>query len=312
MTAQKTAVLLLAHGSPDSPEQVPEFMKSITGGRPVQDAVIEEVRHRYALIGRSPLTELTKKQAEALQRTLPVPVYLGMRNWKPFIADVVKEMMASGVDQVLAICLAPQNSSTSTGLYRKALMAEMKPDIQVQFIESWHDHPQLTQAFAEKLQPAWHRASEVLGRPAPVIFTAHSVPTRTIQAGDPYEQQAKETARLVAEKIPGLTPELKQFAFQSQGMSGGPWLGPTVESAILDFKKQGHKGVVVAPIGFVCDHVEILYDIDIAFRQFATDEGMKLWRPESLNDSPTFISALATLASSGLGVAAVGAISPAQ
>jgi ferrochelatase len=312
MTAQKTAVLLLAHGSPDSPEQVPEFMKSITGGRPVPDAVIEEVRHRYALIGRSPLTELTKKQAEALQRTLPVPVYLGMRNWKPFIADVVKEMMASGVDQVLAICLAPQNSSTSTGLYRKALMAEMKPDIQVQFIESWHDHPQLTQAFAEKLQPAWHRASEVLGRPAPVIFTAHSVPTRTIQAGDPYEQQAKETARLVAEKIPGLTPELKQFAFQSQGMSGGPWLGPTVESAILDFKKQGHKGVVVAPIGFVCDHVEILYDIDIAFRQFATDEGMKLWRPESLNDSPTFISALATLASSGLGVAAVGAISPAQ
>ncbi|HWG49962.1 MAG TPA: ferrochelatase, partial [Candidatus Acidoferrales bacterium] len=286
MTAQKTAVLLLAHGSPDSPEQVPEFMKSITGGRPVPDAVIEEVRHRYALIGRSPLTELTKKQAEALQRTLPVPVYLGMRNWKPFIADVVKEMMASGVDQVLAICLAPQNSSTSTGLYRKALMAEMKPDIQVQFIESWHDHPQLTQAFAEKLQPAWHRASEVLGRPAPVIFTAHSVPTRTIQAGDPYEQQAKETARLVAEKIPGLTPELKQFAFQSQGMSGGPWLGPTVESAILDFKKQGHKGVVVAPIGFVCDHVEILYDIDIAFRQFATDEGMKLWRPESLNDSP--------------------------
>ena len=312
MTAQKTAVLLLAHGSPDSPEQVPEFMKSITGGRPVPDAVIEEVRHRYALIGRSPLTELTKKQAEALQRTLPVPVYLGMRNWKPFIADVVKEMMASGVDQVLAICLAPQNSSTSTGLYRKALMAEMKPDIQVQFIESWHDHPQLTQAFAEKLQPAWHRASEVLGRPAPVIFTAHSVPTRTIQAGDPYEQQAKETARLVAEKIPGLTPEVKQFAFQSQGMSGGPWLGPTVESAILDFKKQGHKGVVVAPIGFVCDHVEILYDIDIAFRQFATDEGMKLWRPESLNDSPTFISALATLASSGLGVAAVGAISPAQ
>ena len=135
MSAQKTAVLLLAHGSPDSPDQVPEFMKSITGGRPVPDAVIEEVRHRYALIGRSPLTELTRKQAEALQRMVAFPVYLGMRNWKPFIADAVKEMMASGVDQVLGICLAPQNSSTSTGLYRKALMAEMKPDIQVQFIE---------------------------------------------------------------------------------------------------------------------------------------------------------------------------------
>jgi ferrochelatase len=311
MSAQKTAVLLLAHGSPDSPDQVPEFMKSITGGRPVPDAVIEEVRHRYALIGRSPLTELTRKQAEALQRMLAFPVYLGMRNWKPFIADAVKEMMASGVDQVLAICLAPQNSSTSTGLYRKALMAEMKPDIQVQFIESWHDQPGLIQAFAEKLEPAWHRASEALGRSAPVIFTAHSVPTRTIQAGDPYEQQAKETARLVGEKISGLTAELQQFAFQSQGMSGGPWLGPTVESAILELKRQGHKGVVVAPIGFVCDHVEILYDIDIAFRQFATDEGMKLWRPESLNDSPKFISALANLVSSRLGVAA-GALSPAQ
>jgi ferrochelatase len=309
MSSQKAAVLLLAHGSPDSPDQIPEFMNCITGGRPVPDAVIEEVRHRYTLIGKSPLTELTRKQAEGLQKLLSVPVYLGMRNWKPFIADVVKEMMANCIEQVLAICLAPQNSSTSTGLYRKALMAEMKPEVPVEFIEAWHDHPGLIQAFAERLEPVWQRASEALGRPAPVIFTAHSVPTRTIQAGDPYEQQAKETARLVSEKISGLTSELNQFAFQSQGMSGGPWLGPTVESAILEFKKQGHKGVVIAPIGFVCDHVEILYDIDIAFRQFATGEGMKLWRPESLNDSPTFISALANLASSRLGVAA-GALSP--
>ncbi|HKT50876.1 MAG TPA: ferrochelatase, partial [Candidatus Angelobacter sp.] len=231
MSSQKAAVLLLAHGSPDSPDQIPEFMKSITGGRPVPETVIEEVRHRYTLIGKSPLTELTRKQAEGLQKLLSVPVYLGMRNWKPFIADVVQEMMANGVEQVLAVCLAPQNSSTSTGLYRKAMMAEMKPEITVEFIESWHDHPGLIYAFAERLQPAWRRASEALGRPAAVIFTAHSVPTRTIQAGDPYEQQAKETARLVAEQIPGVTNDLRQFAFQSQGMSGGPWLGPTVESA---------------------------------------------------------------------------------
>lgn len=311
MSSQKAAVLLLAHGSPDSPDQIPEFMKSITGGRPVPEAVIEEVRHRYTLIGKSPLTELTRKQAEGLQKLVSFPVYLGMRNWRPFIADTVKEMMANGVEQVLAICLAPQNSSTSTGLYRRALMAEMNPEITVEFIESWHDHPGLIQAFAERLEPAWRRASEALGRPAPVIFTAHSVPTRTIQAGDPYEQQAKETARLVGEQIPGLTNDLRQFAFQSQGMSGGPWLGPTVESAILECKKQGHKSVVIAPIGFVCDHVEILYDIDIGFRQFATDEGMKLWRPESLNDSPTLIAALASLASSRLGVAA-GALSPSR
>jgi protoporphyrin/coproporphyrin ferrochelatase len=309
MSAHKTAVLLLAHGSPDSPDQIPEFMKCITGGRPVPDAVIEEVRHRYSLIGKSPLTELTRKQAESMQRQLPVTVYVGMRNWKPFIADVVKEMMMDGVEQVLAICLAPQNSSTSTGLYRKAMMAEMKPQIQVQFIESWHDHPGLIQAFAERLEPVWHQTSEELGAPAPVIFTAHSVPTRTIQAGDPYEQQAKETARLVGDKIARLTPELKHFAFQSQGMSGGPWLGPTVESAILELKKQGHKGVVVAPIGFVCDHVEILYDIDIGFKQFAAEQSMRLWRPESLNDSPTFVSALANLAASRLSASA-GVLSP--
>jgi protoporphyrin/coproporphyrin ferrochelatase len=303
MTQPNTAVLLLAHGSPGSPDDVPEFMKYITGGRPVPDAVIEEVRHRYALIGRSPLTEISRAQAEGVQRELGLPVYLGMRNWKPFIGDAVREMMAAGAEQVLAICLAPQNSSTSTGLYRKALMAEMKPEIAVQFVEEWHDHPLLVRAFAEKLEPVWLRAGEELGAPAPVIFTAHSVPTRTIQAGDPYEQQAKETAQLVGEKVPGLAPELRHFAFQSQGMSGGPWLGPTVESKILELKKQGHKGVVIAPIGFVCDHVEILYDIDIGFRQFAAEQGIKMWRPESLNGSPTFVAALAQLASSRLGVA---------
>ena len=303
MTQSRTAVLLLAHGSPESPDDVPEFMKHITGGRPVPDAVIEEVRHRYSLIGKSPLTEISRAQAEGMQRELGMPVYLGMRNWRPFIGDAVRDMMAAGVEQVLAICLAPQNSSTSTGLYRKALMPEMKPEIAVQFVEEWHDHPLLIQAFAEKLEPVVRRAAAELGAPAPVIFTAHSVPTRTIQAGDPYEQQTKETARLVGEKVPGLAPELRHFAFQSQGMSGGPWLGPTVESKILELKKQGHRGVVIAPIGFVCDHVEILYDIDIGFRQFAAEQGMKLWRPESLNASPTFIAALAQLALSRLGVA---------
>ncbi len=300
---RKTAVLLLAHGSPDSPVDVPEFMKHITGGRPVPDAVLEEVKHRYGLIGKSPLTEITQAQAEGLRQKLGLPVYLGMRNWRPFIADAVREMMSSGVEQVLAICLAPQNSSTSTGLYRKALMAESKPEVSVNFVEAWHDHPLLIQAFAEKLEPVWRRASSELQSPAPVIFTAHSVPTRTIQAGDPYEQQAKETAQLVAGRISGLAPELWRFAFQSQGMSGGPWLGPTVESAMLEFKKQGHKGVVIAPVGFVCDHVEVLYDVDIAFRQFASEQGLSLWRPESLNASPTFIAALASLAASRLGVA---------
>jgi len=299
----RTAILLLAHGSPDSPAEIPEFLKYVTSGRPVPDAAVEEIRRRYSLIGKSPLTEITLAQGEALQRELGVPVYVGMRNWKPFIADVVRQVIDAGVDQLLAICLAPQNSSTSVGLYKRALFAEMKPEISVNFVEEWHDYPLLIRAFAEKLELAWRKAMEELGAAAPVIFTAHSVPMRTIQAGDPYEQQTKETARLVGEKIPGLAPELQHFAFQSQGMSGGPWLGPTVERVILDLKKQGHKSAVIAPIGFLCDHVEILYDIDVLFRQFASEQGMKLWRSESLNISPTFISALANLASEKLPVA---------
>lgn len=302
MTHQKTAILLLAHGSPESPAEVPEFMRYVTGGRPIPQAVVEEVRHRHQQIGSSPLTKITMAQGASLERELGLPVYVGMRNWRPFIADTVRQMMGDGVEQVLAICLAPQNSSTSVGLYRKALMAEMKPETPVRFVDSWHDHPLLVKALAEKLEPAWQHACREAGVQVPVVFTAHSVPTRTIQAGDPYEQQAKETAKLVARSI-GLPLGFEHFAFQSQGMSGGPWLGPTVESAMLDLKKRGHKGVVVAPVGFVCDHVEVLYDVDIGFRDFATEQDLLFWRTESLNTSTTFIAALADLASSRLGAA---------
>jgi protoporphyrin/coproporphyrin ferrochelatase len=296
MSGPKSAILLLAHGSPDSPADIPEFMKHITGGRPVPDTVTKEITHRYSLIGKSPLTEITVRQAEALQSKMGLPVYVGMRNWKPFISDAVQQITASGIEKVVAICLAPQNSSTSVGLYSKALAEERKPGLSVQFVESWHDQPLLIQAFAERLEPVWRQASAEMGSALPVIFTAHSVPMRTIHAGDPYEKQVKETAQLVAQNIAGLTPELRHFAFQSQGMTGGPWLGPTVETVMLEQKRRGHKGVVIAPIGFVCDHVEVLYDIDINFRQFANEQQLKLWRPESLNTSPTFIAALAKLA----------------
>lgn len=305
MSPRKNAVLLLAHGSPDSPDEVPEFMKHITHGRPVPDAVIEEVRHRYALIGKSPLTEISLAQAEALRHAIDIPVYLGMRNWRPFITDAAQQIAQDGIDHIIALCLAPQNSSTSTGLYQRAMLtalnsAELRPEVAVDFVPSWHNQPRLAQAFAEKLELTWRQASSQLGVAAPVIFTAHSVPMSSIQAGDPYEQQAHETARAVGESIPDLTEELRRFAFQSQGMSGGPWLGPTVESVVLELKRHGHKGVVIAPIGFVCDHVEILYDIDIASAEFAKEQGMRLWRPESLNVSPTFIAAMADVVAARL------------
>ncbi len=301
----KTAVLLLAHGSPERVDDVPEFLTNVTGGRILPQNVVDEVKRRYALIGRSPLDEYTQAQAEALRRKLKAPVYWAMRNWRPYIADVAHTMVADGVQRAVIICLAPQNSRTSVGLYRRALLGAQREKgsaspvpFEVDFVESWHDHPLLVQAFAEKLRAGWEHACSELGAKLPVIFTAHSVPARTIQEGDPYEHQARETAALVAMSVPALGRDGWSFAFQSQGTSGGPWLGPTVEETIRQLSQQKHRGVFIQPVGFLCDHVEVLYDIDIAFRQFAAEQGMRLWRAESLNDSPTLTSALADLARS--------------
>jgi protoporphyrin/coproporphyrin ferrochelatase len=290
------AALLLAHGSPDTATEadIREFLKNVTGGRTLPDAAVEEIRHRYEQIGRSPLTEITMRQAKALERELGSRVYVGMRNWRPFIADAVKQMAADGVREAVAICLAPQNSRTSVGLYRKALEDDGGVPFKVEFVQSWHDHPKLIAAFAEKLLPAWKRACEESGVEVPIIFTAHSVPSRTVADGDPYENQARETARAVALAC-DLSESAWCCAFQSQGISGGPWIGPTVEETILALKNQGTTAVLIQPIGFVCDHVEVLYDIDIAFKKFAEENGMKLWRTESLNESPAFIAALAEL-----------------
>ena len=298
--AGKAAILLLAHGTPDSVEEVPEFLLKVTGGRPLPPNVVEEIKHRYSLIGRSPLTAYTMKQAAMLSRELNLPVYVGMRNWKPFIADTVRAITADGVQRAIAICLAPHDSRTSVGLYRQAVLGE-QPPFQVEFIDNWHDHPLLIRAFAEKLRAGWEHACRELGARVPVIFTAHSVPQRTIAEGDPYEQQARETAALVAREVPALTADNWTFAFQSQGMSGGAWLGPTVEDAILQLKAKGYGGVFIQPIGFLCDHVEVLYDVDIMFREFAEKNGMRLWRAESLNDSPELIAALADVARSRMG-----------
>ncbi|MCI0355674.1 MAG: ferrochelatase [Acidobacteria bacterium] len=297
--AAQSAVLLLAHGSPDSPDDVPEFMNSITGGRAVSAETIQEIQHRYARMGRSPLLEITLRQAAALQRELKMPVYTGMRNWKPYITDAVREMAQAGVERGVVICLAPQNSRTSVGLYRRALN-EANPTFDVDFVESWHDHPLLVRAFAEKLAAAWPRTCEELGARTPVVFTAHSVPERTINGGDPYADQARATAALVAMQVSALTVDDWTFAFQSQGRSGGPWIGPTVEETLQGLRAKSHRGVLIQPIGFVCDHVEVLHDIDVCFQEFATQQGMKLWRTESLNDSPTFIAALADVARSRL------------
>ena len=290
--AATTAVLLLAHGSPDNPDQIPEFLNYVTGGRPLPPTVVEEIRHRYSLIGFSPLACWTLLQADQLSQSLQMPVFVGMRNWKPFIGDTVKAIANQGYERVIAVCLAPQNSRTSVGLYRSAVSASGDLPFQMDFVEEWHDQPLLAKAFVEKLRVGWEKAGAENGAKLPVIFTAHSVPQRTITEGDPYEKQAKETAALVAQAA-DLASDDWTFAFQSQGMSGGAWIGPTVEDTIRDLKAKGHRGVFLHPIGFLCDHVEVLYDIDIAFKQFAEKEGVRLWRAESLNGSKTLTAALA-------------------
>lgn len=313
------AVLLLAHGTPNVLGEMAEYLGKVTGGRTLPDAVVEELKHRYAQIGLGdtpgaeppPLTKWSFAQGRLLEDTLAdTPVYVAMRNWHPYIADVVEKMRADGITQIRAICLAPQNSRTSVGLYRRALMAAT-PDIEVEFVAEWAEHPLLTQAFAEKLWPVWAEACAESGQRVPVLFTAHSVPCRTIMTGeasiagarpgtpmqdtpDPYPVEAKRTAAMVAERLAvvGLRESDWYFAFQSQGVSGGPWIGPTVEETLKFLREEGHVGVVMQPIGFLCDHVEILYDIDIAFREIASELGLKLWRAESLNDSPILVRAL--------------------
>ena len=287
------AILLLAHGSPENVADVPEYMRYVTSGRGIPESVVHEVQHRYGLIGISPLRCHTVGQQNGVHRETGLPTYIGMRNWHPFIADTIQQMITDGVENCVAICLAPQNSRTSVGMYRKALM-EKNPPFRVDFVESWHDHPLLIDAFAANHRAGYEQARAEAGTDLLRIFTAHSVPERTVAEGDPYEAQTRETATLVAKAL-GLSEEQWRFAFQSQGMSGGKWLGPTVEETLEQLARDGNKGVFFQPIGFVCDHVEVLYDIDIGFREFAEKLGMKIWRAESLNNSVPFAQAIADI-----------------
>ena len=311
----KQAVLLLAHGTPETPDQVPEYLRNVVSGRPMPPAVIAEIQHRYTRIGRSPLTARTLEQARLLAAELavpgpPVPVYVGMRNWRPYIAEVVRQMRAEGIEEAAVLCLAPQNSRTSVGLYERAVKAEAG-GLRIDFTRGWACHPLLAEAFAERLRAAEARIGQGRGA-VPVLFTAHSVPTRTIEpqpaqgqprewpAGtpDPYAEEARQTAALVAARVPEIP--LWWFAFQSQGASGGPWIGPTVEETLVEIARRGAKEILLQPIGFLCDHIEILYDVDIVFRDQAASLGIRLERPESLNDSPLLTKALADLARQGL------------
>lgn len=324
-----SAILLLAHGTPDRLSDMAEYLQHVTSGRPMPQHVIEELQHRYAAIGLQeeplpegpPLTRWTLEQGRLLEKLTGCRVYVGMRNWHPFIGEVVEQMKADGVTHAKVLCLAPQNSRTSTGLYRRALEKAVAGAFAYDFIAGWATEPLLVQAFSEKLSSIWSKAN-ASGERAAVLFTAHSVPCRTIRPataqqaaegsgpapgsappadglqnygeadqGDPYPIECKQTAAQVAAAT-GLSEKDWYFAFQSQGIAGAPWIGPTVQDTLQALAQEGFQSVVVQPIGFLCDHVEILYDIDVDFTEFAKTLGLKLHRAASLNDSPTLIRAL--------------------
>jgi len=275
----REAVLLLAHGAPERAEDVDEYMRYVRGGRPTAPRIVEEVRRRYVEIGGgSPMLARTRVRKA---------VYFGMRNWRPFINETMAQIRADGVERIVAVCLAPQYSKMSVGLYFRRVQEakqELGLEAEIVWTKSFHQHPLLIEAFYEKLAPLLDGTR--------VLFTAHSLPEKILENADPYDAEAKATAAAVAARA-----SLKDwdFAYQSQGMTEEPWLGPTVESKLDQYAAEGVRKLILAPIGFVSDHVEILYDVDILFRNYARERGIELVRPESLNASPKFIEALAAV-----------------
>jgi len=285
----KSGVLLMAHGTPSSVDEMPEYLTIVRGGRVPSPALVEEMRHNYAAIGgRSPLTDITLAQADALRARLGsgIPVAVGMRNWKPFIKEAVAELAGAGVTQAIAIPMAPQFSTLSVQKYIDAAKAAAGDRIAVEPVESFHDHPLLIDAFAERVRAAQPRPDEL------VVFTAHALPVRVIQSGDRYAEEVAATAALVAERA-GVSRY--RVAYQSAGRTPEPWIGPAVRELIDEESGNGVRKFLVVPVGFVCDHTEILFDIDVEAAGTARDFATRLRRTESLNTSPTFIALLEAL-----------------
>jgi ferrochelatase len=292
MSDPRLGVLLMAHGTPESVNQMTDYLRRVRGGREPSAELIKEMTQNWEAIGgHSPLTDITIEQGKALKKELArngltVPVAVGMRNWKPFIADAMKGLVASRVARVIGIPLAPQFSTLSVQKYTEAAKAALPSGVALSCVRSFHDHPLLVDAFAEKVR------AEKPGPDEEVIFTAHSLPQRVAAAGDPYPDEVSTTAKLVAQRA-GVQSYLR--AYQSAGRTPEPWLGPDLSELIRARAGAGVKRILVAPIGFVCDHTEILFDIDIQARQIARAAGVKLRRTQSLNTSPTFVRALAAL-----------------
>ena len=290
MAADRTAVLLMAYGGPGSLDDVEPYLNDVRGGRPTSPELLAEIRERYARIGgRSPILELTRAQAVAVGRDLgrEFQVYVGMRHWHPFIGETVEEIAGAGHGTVVGVVMAPHYSAMSVGAYEKKLLEAAQGRFQTALVRSWGDHPAFLEAVSERVAQALQRF------PSPaavqVIFTAHSLPQRILAAGDPYPDELRATAEAVARR---LRLEDWRFAYQSAGATPDPWLGPDAGDVIAELAGAGRNAFLIVPIGFVCDHVEILYDIDIEYRALAERLGVRLERTASLNDDPGLVMAV--------------------
>ena len=291
------AVLLMAYGTPDSIEDIEPYLTDIRrGSKPTPEAV-QEFKSRYRRIGgRSPLLEITKAQASALERKLvsegaETRVYFGMKHWHPYIREVVPQIINDGFRRVISVALAPHYSQISIGGYKRAFDEANAGRFEADFVESWYDNPLFHAAVAEKITDALTRFHDA--RHVELLFTAHSLPERILQQNDPYPNQLQSSCKAVAAL---LNREHWSFAYQSAGMTREKWLGPDILEALGQLsKRNGLAGVLVVPIGFVSDHLEILYDIDVEAQEYAQNQGLRLERTTSLNASPTFIDALADI-----------------
>jgi len=297
-----TAVLLMALGGPDKLDDVEPYLLDVRGGRPTPAGLVAEIRERYRLTGgKSPVLAILREAARRLEQRLNGPggegfrVYVGMRHWRPSIKDAYAEAMDELPDRVIAVCMAPQFSNLSVGAYMKKLeeaKTALGSDAPTTCVQSWHRHPRFIAALAENISAALQKFPADARSAVPIIFTAHSLPERILATDDPYPEQVRGTMDAVCAI---LGPVAARFAYQSQGRTDEKWLGPTVESTIEDLHRQGRRHVLVAPIGFVSDHLEILYDVDIEFRRLAESKGMHLERISMLNAGPAMIETLASL-----------------
>jgi ferrochelatase len=294
-----TAVLLMAMGGPDCLENVEPFLLDVRGGRATPPELIAEVKARYrATGGKSPAVKTTFNVASKLESRLNETghglyrVYVGFRHWHPFIRETLSQLLLDDPEHIIGFCMAPQQSSMSTGAYRKKVEEAqgLSGDHRsVTYVGSWNCHPKLIAAIVNNIQEGLSKFPQDVRRAVTILFTAHSLPERIVAMNDPYPEEVKGTVAAVSRFLDG---QPSSFAYQSQGRSAERWLRPTVEETIDQLARSGQRNVLVAPIGFLSDHVETLYDIDIELKQVAAGRGIRLERIAMLNDSSPFIETL--------------------